>query len=193
MTEPEPLSELSDLVNSTLRFEAVLTSSRQLEYQQDILIICAASLKLDERFLIMTLLHDALVSKEWHKLFNGLRILTCLIESGSDEIFVEVLQGKHFDILQKTLFLKSFANADDRVSKLIRRTAADIREKLLRKLNEVESCLENGQSFQSSSTGISYRDIVTPVFENSVSHLVSLRHVESDSDMDDHIPTDSLL
>ena len=182
-------NDISRLMKTGLDFEPVLTSTREEEYRVCLMRICRATFNIEGRNIVMDCLHYAFAPKnpanEWRTIFNGLRILNSLIDSGSVQIFKEVSEGKHFDLLQKSLFLVTFSHSDERISKLIRTAARQIRDKLLNKLNEIEQYSGDDCPPPISSSGISSED--PPVaFEksisNSVSQLVSLRHVESDDD-----------
>lgn len=179
---PEPGTEVERMMKEALEFEAVVSPARELEYKYLLDSICKASCNSDDRFAIMDFLHYSLSpanpAKEWRMIFNGLRILKALIDSGSVSIFREVSEGKHFDLVQKSLFLLTYCNADERVAKLIRVTAREIRDKLLEKFND----LENEPNVEKKS--VSYRDAIkrpsVVAAPSSISHLVSLGHVEED-------------
>ena len=172
--EHDPEYELTTLLILTLKFNPVLTTAKELEYTDNIDRICRASIDSGNRIIIMDHLRSAFSSTDWHTILNALRVLNGLIDSGSSKIFSEVAQGRHFDIVQRTLFLTSYTNNDDRVGKLIRCAAREIREKLLIKMTEIHDIPEEVTS------GVSYKDTIEANYESSVSHLVSLKHTEFD-------------
>ena len=184
-----PRDDAGRLIKATLRLEPVLSGAEEREYRLNIEQICRLSFDIETRQMVMNSLHYALspnyVGVEWRMIFNGLRILNSLIDGGSVEIFKEVSEGKHFDILQKSLFLLSFSHADERVTKVIRSSAREVRDRLLVKFNEIEENYNMDQHCPFSSTGISSDDIRAnglTLSTNPVSHLVSFGHVESDDE-----------
>jgi hypothetical protein len=186
----EPHSELRGTMQEALGFEPVLTASKELEYKFVLEQICRASFEVDNRIIILDFLHYAFAppypNTEWRTIFNGLRILDSLVGSGSNRIFSEISQGKHFDVVQKTLFLTTYANSDERVAKLIRTAAREIRDKLLAKFDLVDSIPETEEPLKSISSkdvsGKATPDTIQPVAPSSIVNLVSLRHQEDSSD-----------
>ena len=185
----DPQGELKSLMIEALSFDAVLSSAKQLEYKHCLEQICRYSFDSEDRAVVMDFLHYSFApvepDREWRKTFNGLRILNQLIDSGSRVIFTEVSEGRHFDILQKTLFLTNYHNTDERVGKLVRSSAKEIRDKLLEKFNE-----EIPEIQPEDIKSISYRDIVPPniVCGNTppggLASMVRFGHTEDDSDED---------
>jgi hypothetical protein len=168
-----------------LSFDAVFSVSQEAEYKFVLARICQASFRSGDRVILMDCLHYAFApadpGKEWRTIFNGLRILNSLIDSGSVAIFQEVSEGKHFDIVQKSLFLLSYNSSDDRVTKLIRSAARDLRSKLLAKFAQLDD--KTPATDEGKKTSISHRDsIAVSIPHSSVSHLVDLRHVEDSSE-----------
>ena len=178
-------TQIESLMKDAIAFDAVFSASQEAEYKFLLARICEASFRSEDRFLMMDFLHYALAPAnagiEWRTIFSGLRILNALIDSGSIAIFQEVSEGKHFDLVQKSLFLLSYSNADDRVMKLIRCAARELRDKLLDKFTHLD---ENPSSTgQIAKKSISHRDsVAVRIPDSSVSDLVKLRHVEDSSD-----------
>ena len=135
--------QVKSLMREALAFDAVLTSEKELEHKFVLEQICQYSFDLEDRVIVMDFLHYAFApvdpNSEWRTIFNGLRILNGLIDSGCRNVFSEVMEGKHFDLVQKTLFLTTYSNADERVGRLVRSVAKDVREKLLQKFTDVET------------------------------------------------------
>ena len=188
--EEGPHCEIKETMREALRFDPVLTASKQLEYKFNLEKICRASFEIESRMIILDFLHYAFApvnaNTEWRTIFNGLRILDSLVDSGSNQIFTEISQGKHFDVVQKTLFLTTYTNSDERVGKLIRNAAKEIREKLLSKFDLVESMPQSNEEPKSiSSKDVSGRatpETSRPVAPSSILNFVSLRHIEDSSD-----------
>lgn len=192
-----------ELMKYGLSFDAVLTPGKEHEYRDMLARISRTTYEQKNRYSVLDSLHYGLAPKnperEWRTIFNGLRILNSLIDHGSLEIFREVSEGQHFDLLQKSLFLLSFCHSDERVTKLIRTAAREIRDKLSAKFNEIEEQPSEVHPPPISASGISSEDAFhlkqNPVVTSSFSHLVSLRHIESDEDGSDRLdgnPTSTL-
>ena len=180
-------TEVESLMKEILSFDAVFSVAQEAEYKFVLARICEASFRSGDRLVLMDCLHYAFApanpGKEWRTIFNGLRILNSLIDSGSVAIFREVSEGKHFDLVQKSLFLISYSSSDDRITKLIRSTARDLRDKLLAKFAQLDD--ETSATDDGKKTSISHRDsLAVPIPHSSVSHLVQLRHVEDSSEDD---------
>ena len=109
--EEGPFSELKESLRRLFEFEPVLSSSLELQYKFSLEQICRSTFEADERMVVMAFLHYSVApvnpNSEWRTIFNGLRLLNALVDSGSSKIFSEVSEGQHFDLLQKTLFLMS--------------------------------------------------------------------------------------
>ena len=188
-----PFGELKDTLRTALQFEPVLPGSLELEYKFHLEEICRATFEREERIVVMDFLHysfaPANANSEWRSIFNGLRILNALIDSGSSKVFSEVLEGKHFDVLQKTLFLTNYPNSDERIAKLIRTAAQEVRDKLLVKFNEVEV----GETEESAGVvqSISSKDapaLPQVVPQRSLPLIASLRHTEDSSEEEEDPP-----
>lgn len=199
--EEGPHAATKALMKEVLACEAVLSPAKELEYKYLMEQVCRATFDIDDRVIVMDFLHYSLApvdaGREWRTIFNGLRVVDALIDSGSSAVFAEVSEGKHFDLLQKTLFLLSYAHSDERIGKLIRTAAKEIRDKLLVKFDQLDNPEEPED--QPNVTCMSSKDTVRhrPVIASSIAHVVSLRHIEESSDEEPcaaapSIPADSV-
>lgn len=181
-----PHADLKQRMKDALAFEAVLTPPRELEYKFLMEQICRSSFDMDERMIILDFLHYSFApvdpNGEWRTIFNGLRILNALVDSGSNKIIAEVSEGKHFDVVQKTLFLTTYANSDERVGKLIRTAAKEIRDKLLKKFDLVQEESVDESQIKSISSRDSGTPVERPAVPSSLAHIVALKHVEDSDD-----------
>ena len=135
-----PLDDgITKIMREAFAFEPVLRPGDEFERNKFILSeIVRRSYIPEDRVVIMDHLHYALCPEtEWRTIFNGFRVLTALMDNGgSPDIFSELLQGKHFDVTQKTLFLTQYTNDDPRVGKLVSTIAQQVRGQLLIKFSE---------------------------------------------------------
>ena len=188
-----PHADLKRAMREAIAFDAVLSSAKDLEYKFVLEQICRSSFEVEERMIILDFLHYTMApvdpNSEWRTVFNGLRILNTLIDSGSIAVFTEVAEGKHFDLVQKTLFLTTYANSDERIGKLIRTAAKEIRDKLLLKFDAInsgtlvdESPSQEVKAISSSSVSSTSTPASRPVAPSGVAHIVALRHVEDSSE-----------
>ena len=183
--EEGPFSELKESLRRLFEFEPVLSSSLELQYKFSLEQICRSTFETDERMVVMDFLHYSVApvnpNSEWRTIFNGLRLLNALVDSGSSKIFSEVSEGQHFDLLQKTLFLTTYSNSDERIAKLIRTAAQEIREKLLVRFNQIDEqpeeppILHAGKSISSRDAPLEFQA------KKSLDHIASFKHSEEES------------
>ena len=182
-----PFEELNQTMRKVLQFEPVLTSALELEYKFHLEQITRATFEYEERVIVMDFLHYSFApsnpNNEWRTIFNGLRILNALIDSGSSKVFHEVSEGKHFDVLQKTLFLSSYCNTDERISKLIRTSAMQVRDRLQIKFSQVDEEPQGDRRDETKSIS-SKEGVAIPVAVH-LEHIASFKHTEDSSDDDE--------
>lgn len=150
-----PMTDIGTALNRLLDFGAIIPPEKSDGFRNLIEIVCRQSYDVYDRVLIMDCIQSALCPRSpetgWRKIVNGIRILDALFDHGSDSIFQEVLEGKHFDILQRMVFLLNYTNTDDRVGRLIRSLAKELKGKLMVKFETMNHTVD------------------TPALENSVS------------------------
>lgn len=183
-----PFEDLQQTMREVLQFDPVLTSTLELEYKFHLEKISRATFEYEERVIVMDFLHYSFApsnpNDEWRTIFNGLRILNALIDSGSSKVFHEVSEGRHFDVLQKTLFLSSYCNTDERISKLIRTSAMQVRDRLQIKFSEVEDEEPPGDR-RGETKSISSKEGVAIQVVAHLQHIASFKHTEDSSDDDE--------
>lgn len=176
----KPRSETETVLDQISNFEAVISTDRLSEFRHLLDCVCKQSFYSDERNLIMHHLESSLrpSNPDWRVILNGLRLLDALCDRGSCLVFQEVSQCSHFDVVQRTLFLLTFSHDDDRITKLMRHTAQQVRAKVLSRFNDSDNEIR---------ASVSYTDktVVSSGQPSSFAHLVSLRHVEDDQEEPD--------
>jgi hypothetical protein len=191
--EREDHADLVRVMTSTLNSDVTSAQVQNSNIFEGSKAICEASFQYDLRGEIIMQLSCGLIpdirSGDWRTIYNALRILNLLMDSGCLEMFREVQEGKHVDLTQRLLFLSEYNDSDPRKTKLIRSTARETRARLLLKFEEIDqnnlSCQPEKITKSSVSSGDHHvTSGCSSRIPESVSNLVSLRHVESDSSMD---------
>ena len=152
------------------------------EYRMDLERVAKLSFEAEERFKILTFIHDQLIAADWRKIWNALNILQTLFTSGSKMMISEFAQGQHFDALQRLLLLTAFAHDDLRIRELVRSRAREVREIAKDKLeaSNISSPDERPSPSGPSAAPVSQRKLLStaPVY---IGH-------NSDTDDDDDNP-----
>lgn len=155
------------VMKKALSFGSVIPPEKLQEYQSVMDTICRQSFDLYDRVVLLECIQSAFCvpnsDKEWRKIVNGMRVMSALIEGGSELIFSEVLEGKHFDILQQMVFLVNYVNTDDRVGKVVRSLARDLRGKLILKFDVIQSQRTVGAAAETEDEILA--SIPTPVLD----------------------------